>query len=85
MCYIDGDPMSYTGLVSVSIYDYPCEDWIGPHQQNFVDRDFPDRSVAEVSNFCRNPNNAEIGPWCYIDYDEIGFCDLLWCSSVGWC
>ena len=77
--------MSYTGPVSVSIYDDSCEDWADPHHQNFVGGDFPDGSVAEASSFCRNPNNSEIGPWCYVDYNAFGLCDVLWCSSVGWC
>ena len=80
---MDGDPISYTGTISVTIHDEPCEAWTGSHWQNFEDVDFPDGSVAAASNFCRNPRNSEIGPWCYTGYDTFGACDVLWCSYVG--
>ena len=84
-CYKDGDPMSYTGTLFVSIYNDPCEDWTLIHEQNFVDADFPDGSVAAASIFCRNADNFSAGPWCYVDFRDVALCDVSWCSSVGWC
>ena len=26
---------------------------------------FPDRSLADAVNYCRNPSNDALGPWCY--------------------
>lgn len=26
---------------------------------------FPDRSLSEASNYCRNPTRDPCGPWCY--------------------
>ena len=88
-CYIPGDPMSYTGDVSVSRNGIACVHWVelGPLH---VDADFPEQSVTAASNFCRNPPSSSLSaPWCYInqgflrsDYTS-ELCDVAPCSSVG--
>ena len=83
LCYNASDPMSYVGQVSVTIFNDDCLPWT---IFNFVDADFPDVSVAAASNFCRNPRNSQIGPWCFIEDngEDLDFCDVLLCSSAGW-
>ncbi|CAH1777803.1 unnamed protein product, partial [Owenia fusiformis] len=54
-----------------------------PHSHPYVDPAlFPDRTLGEASNYCRNPNNDQNGPWCYTidsllikEYCDIPFCD----------
>ena len=81
LCYEAGDPMSYTGHLSVGISGDPCLPWT---QSGFMDEDFPDGSVVAASNFCRNPHNFHVGPWCKTDEEPFDYCDVLWCSVTGW-
>ena len=41
--------------------------------------------VPGASNYCRNPDGREGGPWCYIDSTERNeweFCDIPFCDGV---
>ena len=46
---------------------------------------FPDRSLAEASNYCRNPSNDACGPWCYTSLvdDSKGHCCVPECSAAN--
>ena len=52
---------------------------------------FPDLDVATASNFCRNPDGREGGPWCYTDTSsgpEWEFCHIPFCDGKEfhfWC
>ena len=44
-----------------------CQRWDSqsPHRhRNDKARKFPDNTVSDAANFCRNPDNGS-GPWCY--------------------
>ncbi|CAH1786988.1 unnamed protein product, partial [Owenia fusiformis] len=60
----------YRGSLSTSVSGYTCQEWDrqipNPHPV-FKNEDFPDRTVKEAGNYCRNPTNEPGGPWCYID------------------
>ena len=83
LCYKDGDPLSYTGNVSATVFNIPCKRW---DLTEFTDASlFPDTSVSAASNFCRDPDKDGTGPWCYdIDGAE-DYCDVLKCSDAGLC
>ena len=49
---------------------------------------YPDASMEEAENFCRNPGNPEPlivadGPWCYVDdsFVEWEHCDIPLCDG----
>ena len=73
--------MSYTGYVSATIRGDSCQPW---KLYTFTDADFPDGSVEAAFNFCRNPRNVSVGPWCFDVENELRHCDVLLCSSAGW-
>ena len=81
-CYKYGDHMSYTGNVAVTIYGVQCASWT---LHGYSNVDFPDNSVQAASNYCRNPGSEETGPWCYDINDNMGHCNLLFCSTAGRC
>ena len=46
---------------------------------------FPDRSLIEASNYCRNPSNSSCGPWCYTSLvdDSWGHCSVPECAAAN--
>ena len=38
--------------------------------QAYNDSNFPDASVDEASNYCRNPSGLEFGPYCYTNFNS---------------
>ena len=45
--------------------------------------DYPDASLEDADNYCRNPSNNPTSPWCYtVDSDyRWDFCDVDLCSG----
>ena len=44
--------------------------------------DIPDLSEAEIDNFCRNPDNKPLGPWCYTSMSrDWQYCDVPYCQG----
>ena len=85
--------MSYTGDVSVAKNGIKCAPW-SLFGDSYGGADFPEQSITEASNFCRNPRNEQPpGPWCLVprgdEPEEDGynseFCDILLCSVTGKC
>ncbi|CDW58563.1 Hepatocyte growth factor-like protein [Trichuris trichiura] len=56
---------SYKGTTARTIHGYQCERWQDVKMHNFRDHHFPDKSVADANNYCRNPDKSPCGPWCY--------------------
>ena len=71
----------YSGRISVTCSGVKCIPWyrsihklknavekmngtIDRSLEGILDR-FPDRSLSEASNYCRNPTRDLCGPWCY--------------------
>ena len=44
---------------------------------------FPDESIVDAANYCRNPNNESDGPWCFVDGNGYSwqYCDVPRCSG----
>ena len=61
-CYRRGDRLSYIGTVNVTYRGRPCLLW--DEQSQYESWQFPDESVRDAKNYCRNPDNSP-QPWCH--------------------
>lgn len=76
----------YVGTKSVTRTGRACQRWDMqyPHKHTYTDiKQFPDHTLADASNFCRNPDRKEVGPWCFTTDPERRWepCDIPFCSS----
>ena len=58
----------YIGTTSVTTSGIICQAWSSqfPHEQGYnQDEMFPDATVEDASNYCRNPDNDPNGLWCF--------------------
>ena len=46
---------------------------------------FPDHSLDEAANYCRNPTRDPCGPWCYTSYADSsrGYCNVPECDAAN--
>ena len=78
--------VEYAGTISSTWTERMCQRWDtqAPHQHEYTDPDlFPDATLEEASNYCRNPNADPAGPWCYTTDPEIPtqYCDIPMCTG----
>lgn len=45
--------------------------------------DFPEDSVDEAVNYCRNPSDESKGPWCYTEGGSWEYCEIPFCPPPG--
>jgi len=68
-CSSTPDGRGYVGHISVTVSGKQCQAWTSqsPHTHGYTDDDmFPDVSVNDASNYCRNPTDDwDDGVWCY--------------------
>ena len=59
--------MAYIGQKVTTDDGSSCIDWTSVASQKsfIVDSNFPDKSVSEAKNYCRNPDLDSNGIWCY--------------------
>jgi len=74
----------YSGYEAVTKSGKICQRWDvqTPHKHTRNDiTKFPESSLAEANNYCRNPDNASDGPWCYTMDPEKRWesCDVHFC------
>ena len=86
-CKVSDEGMKYAGTMSSTVTDRTCQDWDSqtPHSHSFTDpNQFPDASMSDASNFCRNPDGRAGGPWCYTTDQgtEWEYCDIPLCEGV---
>ncbi|KAM8892818.1 hepatocyte growth factor [Spinachia spinachia] len=62
---IVGTGESYRGRRSMTVSGIPCQAWASsiPHEHKFMPKSFKKRDLSK--NFCRNPDNSTVGPWCF--------------------
>ena len=77
----------YHGTVSVTEIGSTCIPWTN-HSYYVHGNNLPDATVADASNFCRNPDCDSRGPWCYTQH-AWGYCTIPYCdgyvqSNVAW-
>ena len=63
-----------------------CQAWSvqTPHAHSKTDPDdFPDTTLADAANYCRNPDDSYIGPWCITTdvLERWDICDVAYCGS----
>jgi len=67
-CNPTKDGRQYTGHTSVTESGKQCQAWASqsPHSHSYTqDSMYPDGSVTDASNYCRNPSGYDEGLWCY--------------------
>ena len=67
-CNPTPDGRQYIGNKHYTVHGYTCQAWASqsPHSHGYTRDDlFPDGSVEAASNYCRNPDNDDVGLWCY--------------------
>ena len=73
------------GTTAVTVSGKTCQAWTAtsPHvpYSGVVASQFPDDSMEEASNYCRNVGGLEDGPWCYTTDPDTRFelCDVPKC------
>jgi Mg-chelatase subunit ChlD len=76
----------YAGRVFKTRSGRTCQRWDrqSPHKHTRNNPSkFPDASLADAGNFCRNPDNDPEGPWCYTTdkYTRWEYCDVPVCPG----
>jgi len=85
-CKPSPDGRHYVGHTSVTVNGRICQDWTAqyPYIHHFTqDYMFPDGSVADAVNYCRNPDNQP-GPWCFTTDTSVRWelCDVPLCGQL---
>lgn len=72
----------YTGNLSHTSSGLQCEMWIKTYYN--TSELFPDKNISMVKNFCRNPVNDLVGPWCITTDPDIRwqYCDIPLCDPT---
>ncbi|CAH1789708.1 unnamed protein product [Owenia fusiformis] len=83
-CKTDIKGIQYMGTVSETKDGIKCQRWDAqtPHTHTRTDpAKFPDETLADASNFCRNPTGVD-GLWCYTDDPNVrkDWCDIPFCE-----
>nr|XP_020468372.1 hepatocyte growth factor [Monopterus albus] len=62
---IVGTGQSYRGRRSVTVSGILCQAWASPipHEHKFMSKRFRKKDLR--GNYCRNPDNSTVGPWCF--------------------
>uniref|UniRef100_A0AAV2KWI9 Hepatocyte growth factor n=1 Tax=Knipowitschia caucasica TaxID=637954 RepID=A0AAV2KWI9_KNICA len=80
---IVGTGLGYRGQRSVTVDGVMCQAWSSPipHEHTMSER-FPKKGLTQ--NYCRNPNNSTMGPWCFSmdPHMRHQHCGIPQCSQV---
>ena len=86
-CRLTREGREYRGNISVAQDHNKCQAWASqtPRQHEMTDRDlFPDHTIEEAQNFCRNPDGDPLGPWCYtMKRSRKERCIVPYCDSIN--
>ena len=83
-CAYDLKGLDYEGRVNSSISGSACQRWDQqtpwPHSYNMAD--FPDASLDDAANYCRNPGGDDY-LWCFtLTGGEYEICDVPCCTGM---
>ena len=89
-CKITKEDKWYNGHHNVTETGHVCQAWISHYPNDHTkepstnDPDqFPDASIEDAGNYCRNPDDSKM-PWCYIadpDGPPRRYCDIPMCCK----
>ncbi|KAL4218315.1 hypothetical protein ACF0H5_023051 [Mactra antiquata] len=84
-CYDDDLlSMNYTGSTNLTRSGKDCQRWDSqiPHGHNLTDENFPEATLSDVKNYCRDPT-ASGYTWCYTTDPETRWehCDVSSCTK----
>jgi hypothetical protein len=73
------------GKLAVTNDGKTCQRWDvqTPHHHTRTNPlNFPDASLVSAANYCRNPDQAPEGPWCYTTdpSKRWQYCDISLCT-----
>ena len=84
-CVCASDGSDYRGHARLTVSGKECQRWDSqfPHTHSMTADNYPDAGLE--SNYCRNPNNSQSGPYCYTTDPDVEFelCDIPSCGSDG--
>jgi hypothetical protein len=66
----------YVGKMEESRSRTHCQYW-GSSMSQF------DPTIHKQNNYCRNPDNNPIGPWCMINGSSVESCGIAWCLNYN--
>lgn len=86
-CYNETS-IKYDGLISTTFEGRSCQRWDSqyPHKHNRNNiSNFPESSLSDVANFCRDPDHEGM-PWCYTTDPDVRwqFCGITKCPGDFW-
>ena len=74
----------YTGTVDHTASGILCQRWDAqtPNIHTRTDPSkFPDETLGDAGNYCRNPDNSPDGPWCYaMEGTRFEYCNIELCG-----
>ena len=85
-CTTTASGAAYVGTMATTNAGVHCQRWDDQvyHISNYTDdADFPDDTVADAADFCRNPRGDKSAPWCYTLRPDLewDFCDVEQCGG----
>ncbi|XP_053989408.1 uncharacterized protein LOC128881959 [Hylaeus volcanicus] len=94
-CKLTHKGIEYRGSIAKTISGIQCQAWYTTDPMHEVssyigDHDFPERSMKNAKNYCRNPTEDAGGPWCYTmdaslidDKCDVPLCNFGECKLSG--
>lgn len=96
-CMWSSNGTEYSGRTDVTCAGVQCVPWYRSihklkkaldiefmYTESILDK-FPDHSLSEAHNYCRNPTKHPCGPWCYTSLvdDSNGTCCVPDCTAAN--
>ena len=87
ICKLTGTGQTYRGTLNVTKDGLACQRWDTQHPHQHTrnnDVMFPDDTVSDAENYCRNPDDEPFGPWCYTEDPNVrwNYCEIDDCSGM---
>lgn len=84
-CYTSGSSHLYAGKRNCGLSGTTCQAWNQqtPHAHTYISADFPDVSIDDAKNYCRDPAGSVGEPWCYTTNSSVlwEICEIPECSG----
>ena len=86
-CIRDSLGSDFVGTISSTVTERECQRWDdqAPHQHDFTDPSvYPDASIPDAENFCRNLDDDPNGPWCFTNDPNVRrqTCNIPICRGI---